>query len=131
MILPRRLMTKRNKAGEECFCEEDDPDQEMNFHPKGYPIPDAEAERRGLKAYLDSTGWGDVAGDKRMTEARAMKQAEAEHKAVEQSATEDKAAAPPAAAAAKADEPSEPEKADEPGPGLHIDPEARRGRRGT
>ena len=131
MILPRRLMTFTDKAGKMSFCEADDPNQEMNYHPKGYPIPDPEAERIGLKAYLDRTGWGEVAGDKRMTEAKALKQAEVEHKAVDQAATEDKSVEAPRSVTEKADEPSAPEKPDDLGPGLHIDPEARRGRRGA
>jgi hypothetical protein len=108
------------------FCEEDDPKQAMNFRPKGFPIPDPEAEKIGLKAYLDATGWGEKAGETPMTDAKAMKPAEAENKAVAQAATEDKSAEAPSAGDEKPEDPADAEKADEPGPGLHVETESRR-----
>jgi hypothetical protein len=116
MILPRRLFLLADGS----FCEEDHPKQRMNFRPKGFIIPDAEAERIGLKAYLDQTGWGDKAaepGSKQViTEEKTQEaleeaqEAEAvESKAVVQGETEDKAV-------------------DAPGPGLHVQSESRRQR---
>lgn len=104
MILPRRLMTlvprPDDPPGKLRFCEADDPKQAMNFHGPGYPIPDVEAERIGLKAYLDATGWGATAfqpGEKKVTEAafaKSVAQAETEDKAVAAPDAEQKAAAP-------------------------------------
>ncbi len=137
MILPRRLF--RLDIGETPpykFCEEDDPKQAMNFAPKGRIIPDAEAERIGLTAYLEETGWGETAkekGERKVTreqaEKQAEKEAEAETKAVAQSEVEDKAVSPKAAEekepAAKVED-SKP-KEETTGTGLHIEPESRRG----
>ena len=113
MILPRRLFLTADGK----FCEVDDIRQAKNFHPAGYPIPDQEAERIGLKAYLDETGWGPVAG-------KAEPPIEA--KAVDQATTEDKALSGPEDA--KADEPKGDETAADPGAGLHIDRSATRRR---
>jgi len=128
MILPRRLMT----LADGTFCEEHDPKQAMNFRPKGFVIPDGEAERIGLKAYLDATGWGDVADVKDAPEAKAVVQAETEDKAVKapqgpaEHAERPPIEAPPPPADGTSDEaPQEPQE-----PGLHLDTSARRlGRR--
>jgi hypothetical protein len=121
MILPRKLY----RTADGHFCEEDDPAQAWAYQSKGSFINDAEAERIGLKAYLDETGWADHArekGERRVTEAAFEKQ-------IAQHETEDKAVAGPEEA--KAQEPKDEEADAEPGPGLHIDPAARRsGRRG-
>lgn len=118
MILPRRLFLTADGK----FCEEDDVRQDKNYHPAGYPIPDQEAERIGLKAYLDETGWGEKArekGERKVTEAaheKALEQQKTENKAMDADDTEkkeDDKAAP--SAKADADEKDEP-----PGPGLHI-----------
>lgn len=108
MILPRRLMTYTEKDGRVCFCEVDDTRQEMNYHGPGFVIPDIEAERTGLKAYLDATGWGDVADASKAPEVKAVAQAEVEDKAVDLAASE------------HAGE-SDAEDKSEPGPGLHVD----------
>lgn len=144
MILPRRLMTYTDKSGRIRFCEADDVRQQMNYRPKGFMVPDAEAERIGLKAYLDETGYGEVA------HPSAPAEPEAEAKAVAQAEVEDKAVSGPAAKgliiepASKDPEPNAPEPKDpestheshddpkddakdNPGPGLHIDPAQRRG----
>lgn len=129
MILPRRLM----KLEDGRFCEEHDPRQAMNFRPKGFPIPDAEAEKIGLKAYLDATGWGEVADEPSTAETPA-----AEQKAVAQAATEDKAVAQASSEDKSAEHPVPPEDAPappedeapaEPGPGLHVETEGRPRRR--
>ena len=108
MILPRRLMTLADGR----FCEEHDPKQAMNYRPKGFIIPDVEAERIGLKAYLDQVGWGEVLGVSTPTEEKAVAQGE----------TEDKAVAEPMET--KSNVPEE-----DLGPGLHVD-RAARSRRG-
>jgi hypothetical protein len=120
MVLPRRLMTLADGR----FCEEDDPKQAMNFRPKGFIIPDAEAERIGLKAYLDETGYGEVAETLEERNARAAKPQE---KAVAQSEVEDKAIHPEETKSKDAPKEDEPEKHETPTPGLHIEPESRRG----
>jgi len=105
------------------FCEEHDPKQAMNFRPKGFVIPDTEAERIGLKAYLDATGWGEVAD-----EPKADATPPPEAKAVAQAETEDKAMAEPAATVQAGEE--APEEKSELEPGLHLDASARRIGRG-
>ena len=106
MILPRRLY--RTASGE--FCEEDDVRQAFVYGPKGRVIHETEAERIGLKAYLDRTGYGDVAqAEPAAAEAKAVAQTELEDKALAQTETENKGEELP--------------------PGLHIDPALRRGRR--
>ena len=110
MILPRRIMRKGD-----LFCEEDDPKQDMNFHGKGFILPDTEAERIGLKAYLDATGWGEHADPPKapMAPIEPIREqppepdpmTEPESKAVDQDETEDKGVE---------------------GPGLHLQPESRR-----
>lgn len=132
MILPRRLMTFTDKAGEVHFCEEDDERQDMNFRPKGFVIPDVEAERIGLKAYLDETGWGETArekGERKVTQEafeKAVAQQETENKAVD-APTDDTTGVglhinkePPPGPA----EPPKPEEKDD------TDPAQRRSRRG-
>ena len=122
MILPRRLM----KLEDGSFCEEDDPKQAMNFRPKGFPIPDPEAEKIGLKAYLDRTGWGEKADDKKMTEAKAVTPAESEDKSSESTSTGEEL---PGTGGEPPSDPSGADKLNALGPGLHIDPESRRSRR--
>jgi hypothetical protein len=122
MILPRRLFLLADGQ----FCEEDNEKQAMNFRPKGFIIPDGEAERIGLTAYLEKTGWGDTARDPdhpaTEAESKAVAQAEVEDKAVTMAAPDEKAVEP---------EPSS--EAEELPPGLHIPQEGRRGggRRGA
>ena len=125
MILPRRLM----KLEDGSFCEENDPAQAMNFHGAGFVIPDAEAERIGLKAYLDQTGYGAVADEPHEQAVESKPVAMPEEKAVAQDKVEDKAVEAPTEAK------SEPDAEDESlTPGLHIQTESRRtpggGRRG-
>ena len=123
MILPRQLF----KTADGAWCEEDDVRQAWAYGATGMNIPDAEAEKIGLKAYLN-------AYDK--AHAKEIKAAEkAEAKAVEQAEVEDKAVAGPMEVKAEEQTTGETEDKpeDEPGPGLHIPLESRRtggGRRG-
>lgn len=130
MILPRRLMRLANGD----FCEADDPKQAMNFHGPGFIMPDGEAERIGLKAYLDATGYGPLAVTAAVIERPAMMP---ETKAVAQAEVEDKAVAGPSAAKAEempappdapVEEPAEETPDPEQPPSLSIPPEARRQR---
>ena len=84
------------------IVEESDLRAAWNWLPKGYPMTDAEAERIGLKAYLDRTGWGEVA--QAPDAEKSAEDAPARAKAVEQATTEDKAVKGPQEA--KADEPT-------------------------
>jgi hypothetical protein len=118
MILPRRLY----QTAEREFCEEDDVRQAYAFGSAGMTIADADAEKLGLKAYLDRTGYGAT--------AVPPTPAEPEQKAVDKADVEDKALAAPTEMKAE----DEPAKEETPPPGVHMQPESRRmgssGRRG-
>jgi hypothetical protein len=109
MILPRRLY----RTADGAFCEEDDLRQAFAFGSPGMNIPDAEAERIGLTAYLDAY-------------EKAHSQPAAEAKMVPQAEVEDKAVGAPQEAKAEEPPAAEEDKKDEPGPGLHIQSESRR-----